>query len=290
MIPDEVLDRITASIGPLDRNAVSTVSGGSINRSSLLVTTNGSRYFLKLNDVSAREMFEAEREGLSELNAAAAVRVPETFDCGTAGKTAFLLMEYLDLGVKSSDSGARLGDLLASQHRKLAASFGWHRANTIGSTPQLNDRTDDWTDFLWHKRLGYQLELVARKGFGDQLRGRGERLRSRLPEFFESYDPAPSLLHGDLWGGNWGELQTGEPVIFDPAVYFGDRESDLAMTRLFGGFGPEFYAAYNESWPLDPGFEDRIDLYNLYHVLNHLNLFGEGYLHQASAILDRLLR
>jgi fructosamine-3-kinase len=111
----------------------------------------------------------------------------------------------------------------------------------------------------------------------------------QLPDFFAGYQPEPSLLHGDLWGGNWGVIADEQPVIFDPAVYYGDREADIAMTRLFGGFGAEFFTAYNEAWPLDSGFERRCDLYNLYHVLNHLNLFGGGYLRQVSDMLDRLL-
>ena len=289
MIPDEVIDHIAVSIGDLDRSKIFPVPGGSINRSYMLSNRDGSRYFLKINADPAREMFEAEQDGLSELKAAAAVRVPETFDCAEAGGVAFLLLEYFDLGPKTTVAGARLGALLAGQHRTGAPAFGWHRDNTIGSTPQANNWKDDWITFYRDHRLLPQLDLAARNGYGSRLRDRGERLCQQLTDFFEDYDPRPSLLHGDLWGGNWGALKDGEPVIFDPAVYFGDREADIAMTRLFGGFGPEFYVAYNEAWPLDSGFEYRCDLYNLYHVLNHLNLFGESYLDQAMGIIDKLL-
>jgi fructosamine-3-kinase len=290
MIPDEVINHIAASIGDLDRSTISPVSGGSINRSYELSTRDGLKYFLKLNAKSAREMFEAERDGLSVLKSAATVRVPEVFDCAAVGDVAFLLLEYLDLGAKSSAAGAHLGSLLARQHRTRAPAFGWHRDNTIGSTPQVNQWKDDWISFYRDHRLGVQLDLAVRNGHGHRLRERGEQLCMQLTDFFEDYDPEPSLLHGDLWAGNWGALKNGEPVIFDPAVYFGDREADIAMTRLFGGFEPGFYAAYNETWPLDSGFEYRCDLYNLYHVLNHLNLFGASYLNQAMTIFDKLLR
>ncbi len=289
MIPEEVIDHIAASIGDPDRGKIFPVSGGSINRSYVLSSKDGSRYFLKINAGSAREMFEAEKDGLCELKAAAAVRVPEIFDCAQAGGVAFLLLEYLDLGPKTTVAGARLGALLAGQHRIRAPAFGWHRDNTIGSTPQVNNWKDDWITFYRDHRLVPQLDLAARNGYGPQLRERGEQLLLQVADLYCDYELQPSLLHGDLWAGNWGALQGGEPVIFDPAVYFGDREADIAMTRLFGGFGPEFYAAYNEVWPLDPGFEYRCDLYNLYHVLNHLNLFGESYLDQAMGIIDKLL-
>jgi fructosamine-3-kinase len=290
MVSDEVMDCIAASVGELDRTDISPVSGGSINRSYVLSARDGAHYFLKLNAASKQTMFEAERDGLFELKAAGAVRVPEVVDCTVVGSVALLLLEFLDLGAKSPAAGARLGRRLARQHRMGAPAFGWYRDNTIGSTHQANDWQDDWIGFYRDERLGRQLDLAARNGYGRQLRDRGVRLRSQLPDLFNDYDPAPSLLHGDLWGGNWGALADGEPVIFDPAVYFGDREADIAMTQLFGGFGPEFLAAYNEAWPLDAGFEYRCDLYNLYHVLNHLNLFGESYLNQATAICDKLLQ
>jgi len=289
MVPDEVLRSIAAVIGDLDPEGIRDVPGGSINHSYRVSTLDGTRYFLKLNSAFALEMFEAERQGLAELKAAAAVRVPEAFVCDEIGGVAFLLMEYLEMGPKPAVTGARLGTQLAGQHRHSRPEFGWHRDNTIGSTPQINGWERDWLTFFGDKRLGYQLRLAGKNGFGDQLQSRGERLLQRLPGFFTDYLPDPSLLHGDLWGGNWGGTMDGEPVIFDPAVYYGDREADIAMTRLFGGFGPEFYKAYNEAWALDPGFERRCDLYNLYHVLNHLNLFGRSYLNQVSQILDRLL-
>ncbi len=148
---------------------------------------------------------------------------------------------------------------------------------------------DDWPRFFAERRLGFQLELAARRGHGGRLVERGSRVCERVETFFDGYRPPASLLHGDLWGGNWATDASGEPMIFDPAVYYGDREADLAMTRLFGGFGRAFYSAYEHAWPLDPGAAARVSLYNLYHVLNHLNLFGGGYRAQADAMIDRLL-
>jgi protein-ribulosamine 3-kinase len=182
-----------------------------------------------------------------------------------------------------------LGERLALQHRRAATAFGWRRDNTIGRTPQLNGWSESWVTFLRERRLRYQLDLAARNGYSGRLQPQADALLERLHAFFTDYQPIPSLLHGDLWGGNWAVAEDGGPVIFDPAVYYGDREADLAMTRLFGGFGPDFYAAYQAAWPLDAGARTRCDLYNLYHVLNHANLFGTGYIRQAQTLIGSLL-
>ena len=201
------------------------------------------------------------------------------------------MLDYLALSAGGLDkaSGARLGEQLASMHRTLGAGFGWMRDNTIGSTPQINTQESDWIVFWRDHRLGFQLTLAAHDGHTGELQRQGERLLQRLPSFFSDYRPLPSLLHGDLWGGNAAATAAGEPVIFDPAVYYGDREADIAMTELFGNFPPAFYAAYRATWPLDTGYAQRRDLYNLYHVLNHLNLFGAGYLRQAQSMIAKLL-
>jgi len=289
MSVDAVLEALEPDIGPADAQSVRAVGGGSINASYAFATRDGSRYFLKLNTADQLDMFTAERDGLLELAAAGAVRVPEPIATGTAGTQSYLLMEALDLGGHSGTAAAELGRRLARQHRAVRDEFGWHRDNTIGSTPQPNGRMKDWVEFLRDRRLGYQLQLAVRNGIASRVAERGAELLERLPDFFADYQPAASVLHGDLWGGNWGITADGEPVIFDPAVYFGDREADIAMTILFGGFGTEFLEAYQSEWPLDPGFRRRVDLYNLYHVLNHYNLFGGGYQQQAAAMLDGLL-
>ena len=262
------------------------VSGGDIS-SAWRLDAPGQSLFLKTGPSSSYEMFSAEAEGLQELAQANAVRVPAVLAFGEHAGNAFVALEWLRLGNADSACERLFGQQLAALHRTTKPQCGWHRDNTIGLTPQHNPWSDDWVAFYREHRLGYQLELAARNGFTGALQTEGARLLKRLPIFFENYSPVESLLHGDLWGGNWACFE-GQPVIFDPAVYYGDRETDLAMTRLFGGFGKAFYDAYESSWPLQPGYRERVDLYQLYHVLNHLNLFGSGYLGRAMALIAGL--
>jgi len=262
------------------------VGGGDINQAEMWLGRDGRRFFVKLNRAECLAMFEAEAEGLDEILDAGAIRAPRPVCSGVDGGRAFLVLEFLALD--SHGDGADLGRRLAAMHRHTQTRFGWHRDNTIGATPQVNDRLDDWIEFLRTRRLGHQLELARRNGASSRLIDRGERLLAGLDAFFPGHAPAPSLLHGDLWGGNYG-FANGEPVLFDPAVYYGDREADLAMTELFGGFSAHFHAAYREAWPLDAGYDTRKTLYNLYHVLNHYNLFGGGYAGQADRMIASLL-
>jgi len=262
------------------------VGGGCINR-AMRVGHEGQTYFVKLNDAAHADMFEAEARGLRELRDSRSLRVPEPLCWGVDEGSAWLVLEDLPLG--GSGDPAALGRGLAAMHRVTRERFGWVRDNTIGSTPQVNTPEADWLVFWREHRLRFQLELAARHGYRGRLHERGERLLEGFPHLFATYTPEASLLHGDLWSGNYAWTREGEPVIFDPAVYFGDREADLAMTELFGGFGRGFYAAYREAWPLDEGYAVRKTLYNLYHVLNHLNLFGGGYHSQAQGMIDRLL-
>lgn len=233
-------------------------------------------------------MFEAEAEGLRELAQAGELRVPQVLDCGIDGGQSFIALEFLALSRPDAVAERLCGERLAALHRHTRDRYGWHRDNTIGATPQHNAQSDDWVGFFREHRLGFQLDLARRNGYAGELEVPGARLREKLPELFEGYVPEASLLHGDLWAGNWGAVD-GEPTIFDPAVYYGDRETDIAMTRLFGGFGRRFYDAYQASWPMAAGWERRQSLYQLYHVLNHLNLFGRSYLAQALRLLDALL-
>jgi len=234
-------------------------------------------------------MFEAEAEGLREIAATDTVRVPRAVCTGSDHSQAWIVLEYLALGSATRAAMGRLGEQLAALHRVTSTYCGWTRDNTIGSTPQVNTRTPDWIEFWRRYRLGFQLDLAARNGYAGALQRDGARLIERLPELFAGYRPAASLLHGDLSGGNAGAIVDGTPVIFDPAAYYGDREADIAMTELFGGFPRDFYDAYGATWPLDPGYRRRRDLYNLYHVLNHLNLFGGGYRAQAERMIRALL-
>jgi len=232
-------------------------------------------------------MFEAEAEGLAELKSTGAIRVPDVADVGITEGQSYISLERLVFSPPTSETERDLGQQLAELHRHTKNQYGWHRDNTIGLTPQHNDQSSDWIEFFREHRLQFQLELAAANGFGDELLELGAQLCEQLDKLFDDYDPAASLLHGDLWGGNWGSVD-GEPVVFDPAVYYGDRESDIAMTRLFGGFSQEFYEAYESNWPMQQGHEARLKLYQLYHVLNHLNLFGRGYRGQAMQLLREL--
>jgi fructosamine-3-kinase len=226
--------------------------------------------FRKEGAAERADAFAAEAEGLEALRPH--IRVPKVLDRGVKGGKAFIVLEQLQL---TRGDYAALGRMLASLHRQTNARFGWHRDNYIGLTPQQNGWCDDWAEFWRERRLrpqarwaGLDLDLAS------------------LDRLLENHKPQPSLLHGDLWSGNVGF--TPGPVVFDPAVYYGDREADLAMTELFGGFPREFYAAYNEAFPLDAGYEKRKHLYNLYHLLNHLNIFGGGYLGRVNETLGLL--
>ena len=243
--------------------------------------------FVKTGPISSLAMFEAEAEGLRELAAANAIRVPAVIDCGVDNGAAFIAIERLRFERATPAIETAFGEQLAKLHRHTKEQHGWHRDNTIGPTPQHNPWTGDWIDFFREHRLRFQLDLAARNGYTGELQSLGDSLECRLPDLFEGYVPEASLCHGDLWSGNWG-VTDGVPVIFDPAVYYGDRESDIAMTMLFGGFGRAFYRAYEQSWPMARGHERRLKLYQLYHVLNHLNLFGSGYMGQAMKLLRDL--
>ncbi len=275
-----------ASGAPFSTGRVSPLGGGDINQ-AFGISDGARRYFVKANDAARLPMFEAEAAALDAMAATGCVRVPRPLCAGIADDQAFLVLEFLPL--HGGGDAARLGAQLAELHRVPQDRFGWAHDNWIGSTPQPNGWASGWIEFWREQRLGFQLRLAASNGHGGALQRDGEALLVKLDAFFDGYAPAPSLLHGDLWGGNHGYLDDGSPVLFDPASYVGDRECDLAMSELFGGYAPAFYAAYREAWPLDPGYAARRPLYNLYHVLNHANLFGGGYAAQAARMIAGLL-
>jgi fructosamine-3-kinase len=264
------------------------VSGGCINAAFILQGKN-KHYFIKLNQRELASMFEAEYAGLAEIAQSGTVKVPQPIVYGVLADKAFLVLEMISLTSGNSQSDKQLGHQLAALHKTRQPFFGWHQNNTIGSTEQINKSSENWISFWRNKRLNFQLSLAERNGCGRRLIKSAEKLSESLDLFFSNYTPHPSLLHGDLWSGNAAVTTQGNPVIYDPACYYGDRETDIAMTELFGGFSASFYAAYNESYPLDPGYSTRKTLYNLYHILNHLNLFGTSYLHQAQNMTDSLL-
>jgi len=285
----EITQRITAVTGQFFRiETIDAVGGGCINQ-ACCIAGNGQRFFVKINSADGWDMFAAEAEGLEEIHRSDTLRVPRPVCWGRHESHAWLVLEYLDLGARSASNPDALGCGLAAMHQFRSNQFGWSRNNTIGSTPQINTRSDDWVSFWRTHRLGFQLHLALENGYRGQLQQLGERLLENVGQFFTGYKPFPSLLHGDLWYGNYAYTREGESVLFDPAVYYGDREADLAMTELFGGFPERFYSAYQHEYQLDSGYNIRKVLYNLYHILNHLNLFGSGYRRQAEQMMIYLL-
>jgi fructosamine-3-kinase len=266
--------------------AATPQAGGDINRAFRFEL--GARcFFVKTNRAGLLPMFEAERVGLETISATKTIRVPQVYLAGCQGDRAYIVMEYIELGGRA-DPG-QLASALAAMHGCRHRQFGFECDNTIGSTPQCNSYCGDWLEFWRRHRLGYQLQLAERNGFGAGLIDAGNRLSESLACFFGGYQPFPSLLHGDLWSGNQAADAAGNPVIYDPACYYGDHEADLAMMELFGHPGEAFFARYRDHFPIDSGYRLRRDLYNLYHLLNHANLFGGGYPGQAQAVIERLL-
>jgi fructosamine-3-kinase len=243
--------------------------------------------YVKVKPQSGADELQAEAAGLSALAAAHCIGVPAVRAIGIAGDQAWLALEWLTFTVAGEAAEASLGAALARMHAVTGPAYGWQRASYLGGTAQDNAWERTWPAFWRERRLAPMLERLS--GRAPRLAERGRRLMARVGSLLADHDPSPSLLHGDLWGGNWGALSGDRPVVFDPAVYFGDRETDLAMTRLFGGFGPAFYRAYHAEWPSRPGASVRSQLYNLYHLLNHCLLFGGGYGAQAETCIEQLL-
>jgi fructosamine-3-kinase len=284
----EIAKKVSIATGQAFRpDSVGAVGGGCINQCFRL----GDRqhdYFVKINDPALMPMFEAELTGLATISASATIRTPAPICAGKTPLHAYLVLEFIPLGGGGTNGQRLAGAQIAAMHRHLGGAYGGERDNFIGATPQPNRWHDDWTGFWREQRLGFQLRLAAERGYRGRLQQRGEMLLEAFPALID-HAPPPSLIHGDLWGGNLAFDREGRPVIFDPAAYYGDREAEIAMTELFGGFGREFYAAYNEAWALDSGYAIRKRLYNLYHILNHLNLFGGGYAGQSLSLIDGLL-
>ncbi|CCQ56243.1 MULTISPECIES: fructosamine kinase family protein [Crocosphaera] len=264
-----------------------SVSGGCINQGYCLIGSD-IKYFVKINHASKVEMFAAEALGLKEMAQTQTIRVPKPICWGMTERSSYIVLEWLEFGSSHNSAWEEMGIKLAKMHNYQGENkFGWSENNTIGSTPQVNNWTDTWSDFFANHRIGFQLKLANRKGgnFGNY-----NQIVDKVRQILASIEPKPSLVHGDLWSGNVAVTDAGEPVILDPATYYGDREVDLAMTELFGGFPAAFYRGYNEVFPLDKGYKKRKTLYNLYHILNHFNLFGGGYGSQANFMIQEVLK
>ena len=265
------------------------VSGGCFANSCKLQLSSGRKFFLKQSGGGSSSSFASEARGLEELRKSGVVRVPEVVDKGPD----FLLLEWIEVGKNSTDSSMEeLGRQLAELHSFRGEKFGFVEDNYLGDSPQSNLSStagkDNWAIFFAGNRLHFQAELAEKKGYATpEIRGLLDVLIEKIPDLLSGTEEKPSLLHGDLWCGNYLIDVDGRPWLIDPAVYYGHREADLAMTSLFGGFTKTFYSAYESAFPLVPGYPEREPLYQLYHLMNHLNLFGTGYYGQVLSILKR---
>ena len=268
------------------------LSGGCINSAFRLFLSNGKSVFLKERSNDEPGIFRKEARGLQTLTVPDGPRIPGVIACGEGADGQFLLLEFIDSAPRVPSFGRDLGTRLAVVHaRQRAPRAGFPEDNHIGATPQENGWMDTWSGFFGERRLRSQIVRAFNAGRADRsMLHAAEALIERLPDLLPEPDGGFHLLHGDLWGGNCISSAEGSPVLIDPAVSYGHREADIAMTELFGGFGRDFYSAYRDAWPMDPGYPERRDIYNLYHLLNHLNLFGASYLPGCRAILGRFRR
>ncbi len=270
--------------------SVSSLSGGCISNAYKITDDGDKNYFLKLNS-SPKDLFTKEANGLTELRKANAIRVPEVLLC----KEDFLLTEFISQGNRSKNFFEDFGRRFAELHKYSGDKFGFYEDNYIGSNPQINipdpNEEDNWMEFYFNKRILYQYKLAEQNGYAtSELKNGIYQLEKKIEKIIGNSTKPPSLLHGDLWGGNYTVDENGDACLIDPAVYYGHREADLAMTKLFGGFSNEFYKSYNEVFPLGDSHEYRENIYKLYHVLNHLNIFGTAYYSQAISLIKFYLK
>lgn len=265
---------------------VTPVSGGDINQ-AFQITDSDQAFFIKLNRASLVDMFSAELLALERLQQSSTIRVPNAYFVGQNEDKSFILMEYLTFS--SSGSKQQFAIDLAKMHQVNSEQYGWQSDNFIGSSLQYNQYTMYWPEFYAEYRLKPQINWLSQKGCSKKLTDLIDAVIVNIDGFFVDYQPKVSLLHGDLWSGNYGFLSDGTPIIYDPASYFGDHEADLAMMELFGSPGKDFFTAYHQEFPIDSGYAVRKKLYNLYHILNHANLFGGAYSSQAASMATSLL-
>jgi protein-ribulosamine 3-kinase len=279
-----IRNKIEETIGSKIKDA-SPLSGGCINDAYKISSEKGDMFFLKINSPS--RMFFNEANGLNELRKAAAINIPKVFCTGED----YILTEFIEQGKYPKNFYETFGYQFALMHNYSSTTFGFFEDNFIGSTPQLNIPADeekkDWAKFYFNKRLFYQFKLAEKNGYADQkFRKAFAGIENKINSILSGSESIASVIHGDLWGGNFICGINGEPYLIDPAVYYGNREADLAMTKLFGRFNKEFYTYYEQTFPLAPGYEYRENIYKLYHVINHLNLFGRGYYDQSLYLMN----
>ncbi len=258
---------------------------GNVSGSGYIKSVSGKGYYLKTGSKS--RTYRCEANGLKELVKANAIRVPEVISVDEH----YILTEFIDRGTPSATFHQDFGRNYALMHRYCGESYGFFEDNFIGANPQLNipvgEERDNWAVFFFNKRILYQYKLAEKNGYITSAMKSGVmRFESNLKNIFENSTEPPTLLHGDLWSGNYLCDSNGQAVLIDPAVYYGHREADLAMTKVFGGFSPLFYKSYMEEYPLQEGWEYRENIYKLYHILNHLNIFGRSYLSEAEYLFS----
>ncbi|WP_376697446.1 fructosamine kinase family protein [Wenzhouxiangella sp. EGI_FJ10305] len=268
---------------------IEAVPGGDIAEASLLRAADAT-VFVKALPLEQAGLLSAEDDGLKALDDTGEVRVPKVIRRGMHDGFAWLALEYLELDQRSPRADERLGRQLAAMHRHTGDEFGWHRSNYIGRTPQTNTTVDEWTVFFAAHRLGAQFDRLRRNQPDSGWNDLKNEVIDAWMRVSDAHEPAPSLIHGDLWRGNAAALSEDVPVIYDPSVHYADRECDLAMAHLFGGFDESFYQAYEAAWPLPEGFETRRFFYKLYHMLNHANLFGGPYIEASEQLCRRILQ
>lgn len=270
----------------LNRDFVSqsSVSGGCISPAYQFMDDQGESVFVKTMP-HAKDQFLKEANGLNELSKSGVFAIPQVF----LQSAELLVLEFLPSGQPKKNMWQEFGQNLAQMHLFQGERYGFFEDNYIGRTLQINTASpfEAWSEFFWTQRIEFQMSLAFKNGFAESLKTAFLKAESQIVKLLEEVEPVPSLLHGDLWSGNYHVGREGCATLIDPAVYYGDRETDLAMTQLFGGFSEEFYSAYESSFPRLEGWQERLPIYNLYHVLNHLNLFGSGYLAQVQSILRK---
>jgi protein-ribulosamine 3-kinase len=266
--------------------------GGCINNGTEVITDKGNSYFVKYNSRSPEDMFTCEMNGLEEMRKSKAIRVPQVFGVGggIGSIPCFIILEHIKGSRRLPDFYEDFGRKFAQMHRYTSNRYGFYEDNYIGSTPQKNTYENDWVEFYRKHRLGFQIDLARKRGLArGELSKKMDILIDRLDEFIGGIDEPPAVLHGDLWGGNHMVGDDGHVVLIDPATYYGSREADLAMTDMFGSMPTPFYQAYDEAYPLADGYNKRKLIYQLYHYLNHLNLFGGGYLGSCLSIVNHFV-
>ena len=289
LLPPPVLDALRPHVGAVRR--AEAVGGGCIANATRIDAEHG-RFFLKWSSGEAGRTFEAEAAGLRALREAGApLLIPEVIavENVTRLRPGFLLMEWVESGTEGGSFWCDFGEGLAALHRHTSADgeYGFETGNFIGRLPQQNDWRGRWPDFFRSQRLAPQIEMARPNGgWNPSWDDLADRLLDRLADLLPDAPPA-SVLHGDLWSGNFLPISDGRAALIDPATYYGHREADLAMSELFGGFDRRFYDAYRAAWPLEPGYEERREVYNLYHLVNHLNHFGAGYASSVERVLRR---